>query len=396
LRYFRLTSSKYATHTLELLEAEGFKIQEGFTFPVFGAVKEPFALGSSLANFFGLIYLQDKASFLPPLVLNPPRGARVLDLCASPGSKTGLLALLVGSEGLVVANEPNKSRLFTLSQNLGRCNHLNVITSAYAGEKFPIKLQFQYLLLDVPCSGWGTEEKNPKVKKIWKEDRVTSLINLQKKLLARAAELLLPGGYLLYSTCTTNVQENEEQVAFAVENLDLEVKTPELDFTFAGLKEGGYPGTLAIEMLPGEQQGFFLALLQKKGEKEEIFPGSEKQNYSAFALSEVEIEARGKCFLFGENLYFVPHLALPWLKHLQFKGFKVGKVKKNNFIPFPRFRAFSAWQGERIVFTEVDKLKRLLQGEEFKYKGKGYLPFFYKDLPLGWLKIHNNRLIWQG
>ena len=202
-RFFRLVCSQEQVNSVQsLLEAEGFEF-EGLTFCPWARrlIKEPQVLGSSLAAYFGYLYIQDKSSMLPPLYLNPEPGDVVLDMCASPGSKTGLLAQLVGPRGLVIANEPNPSRLQTLRQNLRYMNLCNVITSRYKGQELALEENsIPLILLDAPCSGWGTVDKNPRVMDIWKKDRLGPLIKLQRELLQRAALLLAPGGRLLYST----------------------------------------------------------------------------------------------------------------------------------------------------------------------------------------------------
>ena len=124
LRSFRLSArEELVPFVRELLEAEGFRFEpEPFSPLCFRLLEEPFPLGSSLAAFFGYIYIQDRSSMLPPLALNPARGATVVDVCASPGSKTGLLAQLVGEEGFVLANEISHARLNTLRMTLKACN----------------------------------------------------------------------------------------------------------------------------------------------------------------------------------------------------------------------------------------------------------------------------------
>jgi 16S rRNA (cytosine1407-C5)-methyltransferase len=189
-----------------LLHAQGFAFEgEDFFPPARRLLEEPFPLGTSLASLFGYIYMQDRSSMRPPLALDPPPGASVLDMCASPGSKTGLLAQLVGEQGFVLANEPNPRRLATLRQNLVRLNLLQTGTCSFPGERLPMPpASWEYIQLDPPCSGWGTEKKHPKVRALWKDDKVRPLARLQRRLLEEAARLLAPCGRLVYSTCTTN------------------------------------------------------------------------------------------------------------------------------------------------------------------------------------------------
>ncbi|MFO7717886.1 MAG: RsmB/NOP family class I SAM-dependent RNA methyltransferase, partial [Desulfohalobium sp.] len=136
IRYFRLVATAQEAQTVDaLLAAEGFL---GRQEAVYGLARRlqsgPYALGRSVAAQFGRVYIQDKSSLLPPLCLNPGVGDTVVDMCASPGSKTGVLSHLVGPAGLVVANEPNPARLETLRANMRHLGLSNVITLSERGE----------------------------------------------------------------------------------------------------------------------------------------------------------------------------------------------------------------------------------------------------------------------
>ena len=266
LRSFRLVGEKHLEPYIHLLlKTEGYEYEpEPFGSCCFKLISEPKPLGSSWASFFGYIYIQDRSSMLPPLALNPPEGATVLDICASPGSKTSFLAQLIGRSGLVLANEAQGSRLLTLRKNLERLNLIQTATCTYKGQDLDLDYEsLDYIALDPPCSGWGTVAKNPQVLKLWKDSKVDTLVGLQRLLLSQAAKLLAPGGLLIYSTCTTNPQENEEQVLFAQENLGLEIVqlNPWPGFAFDDTPKA--PGTLTVNSQASNAQGFYLALLRK-------------------------------------------------------------------------------------------------------------------------------------
>jgi len=268
MRSFRIVApARHISLAEDLLRAEGFEFEpEPFAPDICRRLTaEPFALGESLAAFFGYIYIQDRSSMLPPLLLDPPPGAAVLDMCASPGSKTGLLAQLVGPTGFVLGNEPSRDRLETLRQNLRRMNLPQAATCSYNGERLLLPPEsWSCILLDPPCSGWGTVDKNPKVMTLWSADKAESLVRLQRGLLRQAAGLIAPGGRILYSTCTTNPRENEEQAAWAVEELGLAIRplSPPAGFVFEPAM-GGLAGVLRVDQQASDAQGFFLANLEK-------------------------------------------------------------------------------------------------------------------------------------
>ena len=155
-RSFRLVCAQNQTDDVEaLLHAEGFRFEPHPCFALARTLTaEPMPLGRSVAARFGYIYIQDKSSMLPPLALAPKPGDKVLDFCASPGSKTGILSQLVGPTGLVLANEPSPDRLATLRVNMRHLGCFNVGTCKYEGQSLPLENDsWPLILLDAPCSG---------------------------------------------------------------------------------------------------------------------------------------------------------------------------------------------------------------------------------------------------
>lgn len=389
------------------MRAEGFEASLFHTFTGAMQVKEELIpLGNSLANYFGLIYVQDISSMLPPLFLNPQKGSIVLDLCASPGSKTGQLAELVGPDGLVIANEPNSSRLATLRSNLRRLNLINVITSGYQGECFPGHAGlFEYILLDVPCSGWGTLSKNPEAARMWTRERLTPLVLLQKKLLENAARLLAPGGRLVYSTCTTNEEENEEQILFACEDLGLKGIQQDDDFIgdmICSDFQQTMPGAVRIKGSSMGGQDFFMAALTSADTQEIVSPVSlRKKNVPTPVkyCSGMRKISSGRLWDFSGNVFFVPEKAWKYLdESVAAQGTYVGRQKKDKFLLNPRMRIFLPDLKSDNSFTAQShtQIENLIQGQSLNFSTQSDLvEFYWNDLGLGWLKNRNNRLLWS-
>lgn len=403
-RSFRLTcSEEEAGAVKELLTLEGFRFEpEPFSPSCQRLTQEPFPLGSSLASFFGLIYIQDRSSMLPPLALNPPPGAQVLDMCASPGSKTGFLAQLVGETGFVLANEPNPKRFGTLRANLERSSLLNVGLCSMPGEGLELaENSCTHILLDPPCSGWGTLAKNPGVTKIWRDEKIYPLTKLQRALLKKAANLLAPGGRLLYSTCTTNPAENEAQIAFAQE-LGLEKISLE---PFPGFKFDNSlnaEGCLLVNGPESEAQGFFLALLKKpfgpdSGSRPTLSPplsASHLLNRAALAspVCNPELLPKGEVVKFCKTIRFAPASAFGPQK--KFFLPKLGELG-SGFHLTPRMRKLLPQEGQaRLVMENIAELKRLLNGQTVNTSLSGTeAGLWFQDLPLGKIGLKGGRAI---
>ena len=166
----------------------------------------------------GYYYVQNSSSMIPSVVLDPKAGESILDLCAAPGSKTTHMAQLMENKGVLVANEASFVRIRALVINVQRCGVSNCVIARRDGIGFEkYNERFDKVLLDAPCSDIGTARKNPQVIARWTFDRVKKLSNLQKKLITSAYSCLNDGGLLVYSTCTTSTEENENVIEHLLE-----------------------------------------------------------------------------------------------------------------------------------------------------------------------------------
>jgi 16S rRNA C967 or C1407 C5-methylase (RsmB/RsmF family) len=182
------------------------------------------------ANDSGLITRQELVSMLPPLVLQPQANEKVLDMCAAPGSKTAQLIELMGGSGMVVANDVDTNRAFMLIHQLHRSNTSSMVVVNHAAQCFPrIDFQFDKVLCDVPCSGDGAIRKIPSKWRKWKVKDGQDLHPLQINIFRRGAQLVRPGGFICYSTCSLNPIEDEAVVNVVAQEFDLEIiDLPEL------------------------------------------------------------------------------------------------------------------------------------------------------------------------
>ena len=163
----------------------------------------------------GRITRQEAVSMLPVLALDPEPGDVVLDLCASPGSKTTQICEHLGDSGAVIANEVISGRVNTLVSNVQRHASKSAVVVQHDGRHIPMVPGdgFDRVLVDVPCTGSGTTRKNPDVWSKWLPSSGRSLHDLQHDLLRRAIAVTKPGGRVVYSTCSLDPVENEAVVA---------------------------------------------------------------------------------------------------------------------------------------------------------------------------------------
>ena len=214
---------------LERLERAGIGYQV-FTWYPLGLKLDVESPGKTQENLLGYIHIQEELSMVPPLVLNPLPGEQILDLCASPGSKTTQISQMMNNRGLVIANEPSLGRVAPLRSNCERLGVLNVAVTRYDGRNFP-RGPFDRVLVDAPCSSEGRERKGPGVLARSSSKKSLDLQALQIGLLKNALRLVKPGGIVVYSTCTYAPEENELVVQTCLDVARLE------KISIPGLKE---------------------------------------------------------------------------------------------------------------------------------------------------------------
>ena len=225
----------------------------------------------------GALYVQGLSSMLPPLVLAPQPGETVLDIAAAPGSKTTQMSCLMRGEGRIVANDNNRVRFFKLRANIALQGAGNVETTLFDGALFGRRQpeSFDRVLADVSCSAEGRfQVSEPKSYRFSKPVKIREMVRKQKQLRFSGIGALLPGGALVYSTCTFAPEENEGVVDWALEKfagrLALEPITLGVSNCASGLTawedERFHPSlALARRILPtADMEGFFIARLRKQ------------------------------------------------------------------------------------------------------------------------------------
>ena len=193
----------------------------------------------------------------------------MLDLCAAPGGKSTAAISVLPAGSTLVSNEPIANRAQILLENITKWDYPECsVTNAYPRDFRKAKASFDVILCDVPCSGEGMFRKDPATISEWSLQNVEKCWRLQRDIVADAWECLNPGGLLIYSTCTFNIKENEENIRWILETYDaelMEVPTqPEWHITGSLLEDFPMP---VYRFIPGitRGEGLFMAVVRKKG-----------------------------------------------------------------------------------------------------------------------------------
>ena len=401
--------------------------------------------------YAGLYYLQEPSAMTPASVLEVTPGERVLDLCAAPGGKATALGGKLQGQGLLVANDISASRAKALLKNI----EVFGIPNSFVTNGIPARLAEQFpsffdkVLVDAPCSGEGMFRKDENTIKAWYPGKPEECANVQKDIIVQAADMLRPGGMLLYSTCTFAPQENEEVI------LHLLLRRPEMKLQEIPYREGfsqglrqemyldkNSPGqgaqdgengslpeiTRCVRLWPHKMggEGHFLALLRKddvQREKGQETRRTEKMgkrrshnsgNKSTFPdkaqlrtlqgffrdvswkieLSRVEIR--------GDQVYQVSQL-LPEVSGIPFlrNGLYMGELKKDRFEPSQSL-AMALQKQDYAYAVDLspndERVFQYLKGETIEIaedeaaRRSGWQLVCVDGFPLGWGKLVNGRL----
>jgi 16S rRNA C967 or C1407 C5-methylase (RsmB/RsmF family)/NOL1/NOP2/fmu family ribosome biogenesis protein len=389
----------------------------------------------------GLYYIQEPSAMAPVELLDVGPGKRVLDLCAAPGGKSTQIASKLEGSGLLVCNEIHSVRGKALSENVERLGIGNACVTNETPERlteyFP--QYFDRILVDAPCSGEGMFRKNSMACEAWSQENVDLCAKRQDGILDFAAEMLCPGGRLVYSTCTFAPEENEGSVnRFLKRHEEFSLLplsdgqraqmglagcngVPEyLEHPTAGLEE-----TLRLWPQRVLGEGHFAAVLQKAGSSSEGFlPQSRYGTITGIGRNEIEsfvefcgenlrISSEGEILReigamagvsgevqiirFGEKLYLVP-AQMPSPKGLKVLriGLQLGEMKKNRFEPSHALALALAPEGAVHVWNlkaDSREIRSYLNGETIPGEGeKGWYLICVDGFGIGWGKLAGNQM----
>ena len=358
--------------------------------------------GASIAHAAGAFYLQEASAMVSVAALAPRPGERILDLCAAPGGKSTQIAAVLAGEGLLVSNEPEPARAKVLASNLERMGARNAaVVCAYPdalASRWPAF--FDAVLCDAPCSGEGMFRRDPDSRAEWRSGSPAGCAKRQAEILDRAAELVRPGGRLVYSTCTFNRSENEGSIAaFLARHPEFEPEDFSLDGAGASLD-----GRLRIWPQRVRGDGHFAARLRKAGgAPPTVVPPERPDRESAALVSRLEREvaplpeALARRFLRAGDLLWAVPAECPDLKGLRVvaPGVQLLRAGRNYIEPAHALAmALDVDCARQRMELDAEQAKRFLAGEALPCAEalRGWTLVLWRGLALGWGKASGGQM----
>ncbi len=382
-------------------------------------LENPSGVGNSPEHHSGMIYMQDPGAMSALSSIEIKQGWRVIDLCASPGGKASQAAAKIGESGFILANEYVPKRAKTVVSNFERLGIRNaMVTSLDTGEfKKHFSEYFDLAIVDAPCSGEGMFRKANDAITEWSEENIRQSAKRQREILANAAPLVKPGGYIIYSTCTYSLEENEAVVdefldthpGYSLEEVRDELKSVSADgVAFDGAKTASLARCRRFYPHRSRGEGQFVALMKRNEnlQSSEVIPkfcAAVKPNRTEMAVVEDFFQENllknpnGEIKKHGENLVLISHGCPILPKSVFSAGVLLGEIRKGVLHPAHQF--FSAYgslfKRQEHLSRDDERLRTYLMGGEIEAKNvkeNGYLAIFYGTASLGGGKAVDGRI----
>ena len=410
VRAFRVNTQKISLEDFEKIDPFGGEkipyVPNGFYFDYDGIGNHPY-------HHAGMFYVQEPAAMVPVESIEIGKNWKVLDMCAAPGGKSSQIKNKLGKDGILVSNEIIPSRCKILTGNMERMGFQNVVTTCMHPQKlvkmFP-QNYFNMIMVDAPCSGEGMFRKEEIAIDEWSPENVKMCAERQAEILDCAAKLVKLGGYIVYSTCTFSLEENEMTVdAFLQRHSGFElvpatekVRENTVDgIHFDGCKcenihyarrcyphktkgEGQFVAVLHYADSPIDSEHFFVPMGKEKLDKtlidflDDTLTTYKKENVQMYN---------------GNPVYFTPDFPVP--RGVAFAcGVTIGEIRKNYVVPHHQFfMAMGKDFKRKIEFTaNSEEIKKYLHGEEFNTDcSNGWAVVMVDGCTLGGVKVSNGR-----
>lgn len=368
----------------------------------------------------GSYYVQEASSMFLEQVLKQifettefrDSSLNILDLCAAPGGKSTHIASLMPKGSLLVSNEINRTRANILAENLIKWGNENVVVSNNDSTAFKKIIEtFDVIVADVPCSGEGMFRKDIRAVEEWSLDNVKMCASRQREIISAIWPSLRPGGCLVYSTCTYNTLENEENIKWICENFEAESLELNIsDFKGVSPAISGFDEVKAARFFPDKirGEGFFISLIRKKGDTqvgEQVVRKSKSKNIKlAEGIKKYIVDSDDFEFItdWNNKIYAIrnSHSAILQLLNENLKilhyGVCIGEMKQKDFIPDISLALSFTLNKNEVCLCDIDKDSAIsyLRKESIMLPenvSKGWVVVTYNNQSLGWVKNLGNR-----
>lgn len=409
VRAFRVNTDKISLEDFEKINPFGGEkipyVENGFYFDYDGIGNHPY-------HHAGMIYIQEPAAMVPVESVEIQKHWKVLDLCAAPGGKSSQIKNKLGKDGVLVSNEIVPSRCKILTGNIERMGFQNAITTCMHPQKlvkmFP-QNYFNMIMVDAPCSGEGMFRKEDIAIDEWSTENVKMCAERQAEILDCAAQLVKLGGYIVYSTCTFSLEENEMTVdaflerhpGFKLVPVSEKVRENTTDgICFDGCKcenieyarrcyphktkgEGQFVAVLQFDESDEDSEQFFVPMGKEKIDKTLV--DFLDDTLATYKKDNVQIYN-------GNPVYFTPTFPVP--KGVFACGVTIGEIRKNYVVPHHQFfMALGKDFKRKINLTaNSEEIKKYLHGEEFNTDcPNGWAVVLVDDCTVGGVKVSNGK-----
>jgi 16S rRNA C967 or C1407 C5-methylase (RsmB/RsmF family)/NOL1/NOP2/fmu family ribosome biogenesis protein len=352
----------------------------------------------------GCYYPQEAGSqFLDAILrqIELPLHPIVLDLCAAPGGKSTLIADYLNGRGLLVANEVIQNRSKILKENLVKWGATNTLVSNNDPAQFGgLTSVFDCIVVDAPCSGEGMFRKDHQARNEWSENNVDLCVGRQRRIVMDVWDSLKEDGFLIYSTCTFNRQENEDNVQWLLTETGGEIVPLTINHAKSDREKLGY------YCLPHliDTEGFYFAVIQKKNGKKPkkmkpakslVTPLKDNSFLTPFVTSQQVSFVQWSDFAFAIPSGFIELIQLFHSELRLIKmGTECGEISRKGLIPNESLALNAEILNQTIPVHELTKhdALRYLHGDTFPLNGPvGFGIVSYEGIPLGWIKNLGNR-----
>lgn len=391
-------SIRVNTHKNQLPEHEHVKwCQNGYYLP-----ERPLFTADPLLHA-GAYYVQEASSMFLDVIARKyiADAERVLDLCAAPGGKSTLLADALKPDALLVSNEILPQRANILSENMTKWGKSEIVVTNNKPSDFgKLSGYFDAIVIDAPCSGEGMFRKDPNAISEWSIANVKNCVVRQREIVSSVWDALKTDGILVYSTCTYNREENEENIQWICNELGAELIIVDIS-DYEGIVQSDFGLRFYPHKVKGE--GFFISVLKKKSASGNIkinkitkYKTTNFVNINEFQLIQFKNADKYKYLRIANQFIAFSAKFMDDLLMFQstFKcyecGLTLGEFKGKDFVPSQRLALSIELESDKIPSIQVDYdtaikfLKR--EALETVNAPQGYLLVTYKGNPLGWVK----------